>query len=158
MEPKYFHARVGGNFRLDAIQAAVLRVKLPHLAGWTEGRRANAARYRQLFAEAGLAGTVRLPVERPDRFHIYNQFVIRVPDRDGLKAHLDAAGVGTEIYYPVPFHRQACFAGLGYEQGDFPHAEQAADEVLALPIYPELTPDQQHYVVEQIAAFYRPRS
>jgi len=158
MEPKYFHKMVGGNFRLDAIQAAVLRVKLPHLAGWTEGRRANAARYRQLFQEAGLAETVRLPSERPDRHHIYNQFVIRVPDRDALKAHLDAAGVGTEIYYPVPFHLQECFASLGYKAGQFPVAEQAAAEVLALPIYPELTPEQQHYVVEQIASHYRRRN
>lgn len=158
MEPKYFHKLIGGNFRIDAIQAAVLRVKLPHLAGWTEGRRANAARYRQLFAEAGLAEIVRLPAERPDRYHIYNQFVIRVPDRDGLKRHLDAAGVGTEIYYPVPFHRQECFASLGYRPEDFPHAEQAAAEVLAIPIYAELTPAQQHYVVEQIAAYYRGRA
>lgn len=155
MEPKYFHSLIGGNFRLDAIQAAVLRVKLPHLAGWTEGRRANADRYRALFAAAGLTSLVRLPIERPDRFHIYNQFVIRVADRDALKAHLDAAGVGTEIYYPVPFHQQACFAGLGYQPGAFPHAEQAAREVLALPIYPELTADQQQFVVDQIAAHYR---
>jgi dTDP-4-amino-4,6-dideoxygalactose transaminase len=158
MAPKYFHKVVGGNFRIDALQAAVLRVKLPHLAGWTEGRRANAARYRQLFQQAGLSGTVRLPSERPDRHHIYNQFVIRVPDRDALKAHLDAAGVGTEIYYPVPFHRQECFASLGYKEGDFPIAEQAAAEVLALPIYPELTFEQQQYVVEQIQAHYRPPS
>ena len=157
MEPKYFHKMVGGNFRIDAIQAAVLRVKLPHLAAWTEGRRANAARYRALFADADLGGTVALPTERPDRYHIYNQFVIRVPDRDRLKRHLDSAGVGTEIYYPVPFHRQECFADLGYKAGDFPHAEQAAAEVLALPIYPELAAAQQAYVVEQIAAFYRPR-
>jgi dTDP-4-amino-4,6-dideoxygalactose transaminase len=158
MEPKYFHKTIGGNFRLDAIQAAVLRVKLPHLAGWTEGRRANAARYRELFHDAGLDGTVRLPVDRPDRYHIYNQFVIRVADRDGLKAHLDAVGVGTEIYYPVPFHLQECFASLGYKAGDFPHAEQAAAEVLALPIYPELTSEQQEYVVDRIAAYYRPRA
>ncbi len=158
MEPKYFHKLVGGNFRLDAIQAAVLRVKLPHLAGWTEARRANAARYRQMFHDAGLTGTVHLPSERPDRYHIYNQFVVRVPDRDGLKEHLDAAGVGTEIYYPVPFHRQECFAGLGYRAGDFPQAEKAAAEVLALPIYPELTAEQQQYVVDQIAAYYRPRT
>lgn len=158
MEPKYHHALIGGNFRLDAIQAAVLRVKLPHLAGWTEGRRANAARYRQLFADAGLADVVGLPVERPDRYHIYNQFVIRVADRDGLRAHLEAAGVGTEIYYPVPFHRQACFAHLGYRPDQFPHAERAAAEVLALPIYPELTAGQQQFVVEQIAMYYRRRS
>jgi dTDP-4-amino-4,6-dideoxygalactose transaminase len=139
MEPKYFHKIIGGNFRI-------------------EGRRANAARYRQLFADAKMAGTVTLPTERADRFHIYNQFVIRVPDREGLKRHLDAAGVGTEIYYPVPFHRQECFASLGYAAGDFPHAERAAAEVLALPIYPELTPDQQAYVVEQIAAYYRGRT
>jgi dTDP-4-amino-4,6-dideoxygalactose transaminase len=157
MEPKYFHKLVGGNFRIDAIQAAVLRVKLPHLAGWTEGRRANAARYRQLFAQAGVSDTVTLPAERADRYHIYNQFVVRVADRDGLKRHLDAAGVGTEIYYPVPFHRQECFASLGYKAGDFPHAEKAAAEVLALPIYPELSADQQAYVVEQIAGYYRGR-
>jgi dTDP-4-amino-4,6-dideoxygalactose transaminase len=158
MEPKYSHQLVGGNFRIDAIQAAVLRVKLPHLEAWTNGRRANAARYRALFADAGFSGTVTPPTERPDRHHIYNQFVIRVPDRDGLKRHLDAAGVGTEIYYPVPFHRQACFADLGYRAGDFPHAERAAAEVLALPIYPELTAEQQTYVVEQIDAYYRGRS
>ena len=158
MEPKYFHRMVGGNFRIDAIQAAVLGVKLPHLGTWTEGRRANAARYRQLFTEAGLTAIVTLPSERPDRYHIYNQFVIRVPDRDGLKKHLDGAGVGTEIYYPVPFHLQECFASLGYRKGDFPHAEKAAAEVLAIPIYPELTAAQQQYVTEQIAAYYRPRS
>jgi dTDP-4-amino-4,6-dideoxygalactose transaminase len=157
MEPKYFHRMIGGNFRIDAIQAAVLRVKLPHLAGWTNARRANAARYRALFADAGLASAIGLPSERADRFHIYNQFVVRVPDRDGLRRHLDAAGIGTEIYYPVPFHRQECFAHLGYRAQDFPHAEKAAAEVLALPIYPELTAEQQTYVVEQIAAYYQPR-
>jgi dTDP-4-amino-4,6-dideoxygalactose transaminase len=158
MEPKYFHKLVGGNFRIDAMQAAVLRVKLPHLAGWTERRRANAARYRQLFSAAGLDGVVTLPSERADRYHIYNQFVIRVSNRDALKAHLDGAGVGCEIYYPVPFHRQECFASLGHEAGAFPHAERAAAEVLAIPIYPELTAEQQHYVVEQIAAFYSGRT
>jgi dTDP-4-amino-4,6-dideoxygalactose transaminase len=158
MEPKYFHTMIGGNFRLDALQAAVLRVKLPHLETWTAGRRANAARYRALFADAGLAATITLPTERPDRHHIYNQFVIRVPDRDGLKRHLDAAGVGTEVYYPIPFHRQACFADLGHKAGDFPHAEKAAAEVLALPIYPELTAAQQHYVVDHIRGYYHPRS
>lgn len=154
MEPKYYHSIVGGNFRLDALQAAVLRVKLPYLASWTEARQANAARYRQMFADAGLTAAVALPAERPDRRHIYNQFVIRVPDRDGLKRHLEANGVGTEIYYPVPFHLQECFAHLGYKPGAFPHAEKAAAEVLALPIYPELTAEQQQYVVDQIAGYY----
>ena len=154
MEPKYFHRMVGGNFRLDAIQAAVLRVKLPHLPAWTERRRANAARYRALFAAAGLDGRVELPFER-DAYHIYNQFVIRVPDRDGLRRHLEAAGIGTEIYYPVPFHLQECFAYLGYKAGDFPAAEAAAGSVLALPIYPELSEAQQAAVVESIRSFYQ---
>ncbi len=154
MEPKYHHALVGGNFRIDALQAAILRVKLPHLAGWTEARRANADRYRALFAEAGLGERVRLPAERPDHRHVYNQFVIRAADRDGLKRHLDARGIGTEIYYPVPFHQQACFASMGSARGAFPHAERAAAEVLALPIYPELTAEQQQLVVTEIAAYY----
>lgn len=148
--PKYHHALVGGNFRLDAIQGAVLRVKLPHLPSWTEGRRANAARYRVLFAEAGLADRVGLPYERPDAYHIYNQFVIRVPDRDRVRAFLTAQGVGTEIYYPVPFHRQACFAPLGHDSTAFPHADRAAAEVLALPIFAELTAAQQARVVDAI--------
>ncbi|MGH9312282.1 MAG: DegT/DnrJ/EryC1/StrS family aminotransferase, partial [Vicinamibacterales bacterium] len=153
-EPKYFHKVVGGNFRLDAIQAAVLRVKLPHLTRWTEGRRRNAGRYRALFGEAGLDGIVGLPVEPPGRHHIYNQFVIRAPRRDALRAHLDAAGVGTEIYYPVPFHLQECFATLGGRRGEFPHAERAANETLALPIYGELTDAQQRCVVDAVKAFY----
>jgi len=153
-EPKYYHHLIGGNFRLDALQAAVLRVKLPHLAGWTEARRANAARYRTLFAEAEVSA-ITLPVDRGgDGYHIYNQFVIRAPRRDELRAHLTAAGIGTEVYYPVPFHLQQCFAHLNYKAGDFPHAEQAAAEVLALPIYPELTAEQQAYVVDRIRAFY----
>lgn len=154
MEPKYYHAFIGGNFRLDALQAAILRVKLPHLPAWSEGRRRNAARYRTLFAQAGLSATVQLPVERPDGYHIYNQFVVRVRERDALRAHLTAAGIGTEIYYPVPFHRQECFAYLGHREGDFPHAERAAAEVLALPIYPELSADQQAEVVGAIRGFY----
>jgi dTDP-4-amino-4,6-dideoxygalactose transaminase len=153
MEPKYYHHLVGANFRIDAIQAAVLRVKLPHLQTWSDARRANAARYRALFAEAGL-DEITLPVEAPDRTHIYNQFVIRAPGRDRLKKHLDAAGIGTEIYYPVPFHLQQCFAGLGYKPGAFPVAEAAATSSLALPIYPELTPDQQSRVVGAIRNFY----
>jgi dTDP-4-amino-4,6-dideoxygalactose transaminase len=154
MEPKYYHHLVGANFRIDAMQAAVLRVKLPHLQSWSDARRANAARYRALFADAGLA-EVTLPVEAPARTHIYNQFVIRVPERDRLKNHLDAAGIGTEIYYPVPFHLQQCFAGLGYQPGAFPVAEAAATSSLALPIYPELTAAQQSCVVGAIRNFFR---
>jgi dTDP-4-amino-4,6-dideoxygalactose transaminase len=156
-EPKYFHSRIGGNFRMDALQAAVLRVKAPHLPSWTEGRRANAGRYRALFAEAGLQGVVELPVEPPGYTHIYNQFVIRVPRRDALRDHLAASRVGTEIYYPVPFHRQACFAALPSASGHFPVADRAAADALALPIYAELSLDQQRHVVSGIAAFYRSR-
>lgn len=153
-EPKYFHLRVGGNFRLDALQAAVLRVKLPFLARWTDMRRLNAERYDRLFAEAGLSrasgGPIDLPVHPADRTHIFNQYVIRVPDRDRVRERLSAKGIGTEIYYPVPFHLQECFASLGYRRGDFPAAERAAAEVLALPIYGELTADQQWEVVSAL--------
>ncbi len=151
---KYFHQYIGGNFRLDALQAAVLRVKAPHLAGWTGFRRRNAARYDEMFRAAKLDDVLTLPYEPPNRYHIYNQYVIRAPRRDALRAHLDAAGIGTEIYYPVPFHLQECFAGLGYRRGDFPEAESAAAEVLALPIYGELTSEQQAAVVERAAEFY----
>ena len=154
MEPKYYHPIVGANFRIDAVQAAVLRVKLPHLAGWTAGRQRNAARYRALFADAAV-GEISLPVEAPNRTHIYNQFVIRAPRRDALKAHLDAAGIGTEIYYPVPFHLQECFKDLGYRPGAFPVAEAQANDSLALPIYPELSEAQQAAVVDAIRTFYR---
>lgn len=150
-EPKYYHKRIGGNFRLDAIQAAVLRVKLPHLQRWTEARRANARRYDALFANAGIASKVVLPTETPGYRHIFNQYIVRVPDRDRLRAHLSASGIGTEIYYPVPFHLQECFASLGHTRGDFPHAEAAADSTLALPIYGELTEEQQQAVVSAIA-------
>ena len=155
MQPRYYHAVVGGNFRLDAMQAAVLRVKLPHLDGWHEGRRRNAARYRELFAAARLLDVVQLPYERPDGYHIYNQFVVEVPERDALRRHLTEQKIGTEVYYPVPFHEQECFASLGYRHGDFPVAEAAAARVLALPIYPELPEAHQARVVEAIGAFYR---
>jgi dTDP-4-amino-4,6-dideoxygalactose transaminase len=153
MQPRYYHHVVGANFRMDALQAAVLRVKAPHLEGWTEGRRRNAGRYRALFREAGLEGAVTLPVEPADRRHIYNQFVIRTAERDALKRHLDGLGIGNEIYYPVPFHLQPCFAELGYRRGAFPHAEQAAAETLAIPIYGELTGAQQGTVVSTIEQF-----
>jgi dTDP-4-amino-4,6-dideoxygalactose transaminase len=155
MEPKYYHHLVGANFRMDALQAAILRIKAPHLARWTEGRRANAARYRKLFHEAGLHLEIGLPEEPPDRRHIYNQFVIRTPQRDALKRHLDAAGIGNEIYYPVPFHLQPCFAYLGHKRGEFPQAERAADETLAIPVYGELNAGQQQHVVDTIGEFVR---
>lgn len=154
MHPKYYHHLVGGNFRIDALQAAVLRVKAPHLAGWTEARRRNADRYRALFAEAALP-QVELPVARPDCFHIYNQFVVRVPERDALRAHLTAAGIGNEVYYPVPFHAQACFQEFVDPAMRFPVADEAAASSVALPIYGELTEAQQRHVVESIAQFYK---
>jgi dTDP-4-amino-4,6-dideoxygalactose transaminase len=155
MEPRYYHHLVGGNFRLDALQAAVLRVKLPHLAEWTAARQRNARRYRALFEASGLTGLVQMPVEAPGRSHIYNQFVIQAPDRDALRAHLERCGIGTEIYYPVPFHLQGCFAGLGYAPGAFPAAEAAASRALALPIYGELTEAQQAEVVGAVRSFYK---
>jgi dTDP-4-amino-4,6-dideoxygalactose transaminase len=152
-KPKYHHQVVGGNFRLDALQAAIVAVKLDYLDDWTAARQHNAARYRDLFASAGLTERVHLPIEKENR-HIYNQFVIRVDaDRDDLRAYLGEHGIGSEVYYPVPMHLQACFAGLGYRAGDFKVSERAADQTLALPIYPELTESQQIYVVEQIDAF-----
>jgi len=153
MEPKYYHQLVGGNFRMDALQAAVLRVKAPHLAAWTEARRLNAKRYATLFREAGLLDRLVLPVEPPGLHHIYNQFVIRVPHRDDLKAFLDDRGIGNEIYYPVPFHLQQCFADLGYARGAFPHAERAASQTIAIPIYSEISIEQQQAVVSAIAEF-----
>jgi dTDP-4-amino-4,6-dideoxygalactose transaminase len=156
MKPKYYHHLVGANFRMDALQAAVLRVKAPHLAEWTAGRQANAARYHRLFQAAGLDDLVTLPTEPVGRSHIFNQFVIRTADRDGLKRHLDQQGIGTEIYYPVPFHMQPCFADLGYRQGAFPHAERAAKESLAIPVYGELTGAQQEMVVSAIAQYVQP--
>jgi dTDP-4-amino-4,6-dideoxygalactose transaminase len=150
-ERHYHHRLIGGNFRLDALQAAVLRVKAPHLTAWTEARRRNAARYRELFEREGILDRVIVPPEPPDRRHIYNQFVIRVPERDRVKAELEARGVGTAIYYPVPFHLQECFASLGYGPGAFPEAEAAARTSLALPIYGELTGDQLQHVATSLA-------
>lgn len=151
--PKYVHHLVGGNFRLDALQAAIVSIKLPHLDRWTEARRHNARRYRRLFAEASLEDRIRLPVDRQDR-HIYNQFVIAVDSgRDELRQVLAEAGVGSEVYYPIPLHLQECFSYLGYKPGQFPVAEKAALHTLALPVYPELSESQQHYVVETIARY-----
>jgi dTDP-4-amino-4,6-dideoxygalactose transaminase len=156
MEPKYHHHEVGFNSRIDALQAAVLRVKLRHLAAWTEARRAVAARYRALIIEHALEDRIVAPAEAPSHFHVYNQFVIRVAAtvRDGLRAALSARRIGTEIYYPIPLHLQTCFAALGHAPGDFPNAEAAARETLALPIYAELSEDSQRYVVAAIARFY----
>jgi dTDP-4-amino-4,6-dideoxygalactose transaminase len=150
-KPKYHHKMIGGNFRLDALQAAVLRVKLKYLPLWTESRRRNAARYRELFDHAGLSQVI-LPQDVPG--HIYNQFVIRCAERNALQVFLRRNGIETEIYYPLPLHMQECFASLGYRQGQLPHAETAAAQVLALPIYPELGETQQDYVVDRICEFF----
>ena len=151
-KPKYFHSVIGGNFRLDALQAAVLIVKLKYLNEWTENRRKNANLYRELFQDRGLH-TVSLPKDR-EKKHIYNQFVIKVRDRrDELKKHLNENGIGCEIYYPVPLHLQTCFKSLGYRSEDFPVCVEAAEKTLALPIYPELTDDQMKYVVDMIDKF-----
>lgn len=167
--PKYYHRVIGGNFRLDAIQAAVLNVKLLHLDDWTARRQANAALYRRLLAEAGLvadpssldAATLDmrgrkgfvLPFERPGGRHIYNQFVLRVDRRDELRAFLSARGIGNEVYYPVPFHQQDCFADLGHSKGDFPVSEIAAEQSVAVPIYPELSEERMREVVAALTEF-----
>lgn len=156
MEPRYHHHEVGFNSRIDALQAAVLRVKLRHLSAWTEGRRQAAARYQQLFTEFGLDGLIALPTEQPGYHHVYNQFVIRVPmaSRDPLRTHLTSCKVGSEIYYPIPLHLQVCFQSLGHVAGDFPLSEQAALETVALPMYPELTEEAQRHVVGSIAQYF----
>jgi dTDP-4-amino-4,6-dideoxygalactose transaminase len=155
MEPKYYHRWVGIMGRLDALQAAVLRVKLPYLDSWTAGRQANARCYASLFEARGLTDWVKAPREPSGMRHVFNQYVIRVPasHRDPLRKHLQARGVGTEIYYPVPLHLQECFAELGHRAGDFPHAERAAAETIALPVFPEMTPSQQLHVVNSIADY-----
>jgi dTDP-4-amino-4,6-dideoxygalactose transaminase len=151
---KYYHMKIGGNFRLDALQAGILSIKLKRLDEWTRGRQENAALYRTLFSQAGLSEIIRLPVAKEER-HIYNQFVIRVPDRrDELLQYLHASEIGCEVYYPVPLHLQTCFGYLQYQTGDFPVSEDAAMHTLALPIYSEITHDQQAYVVEKIKSFY----
>jgi dTDP-4-amino-4,6-dideoxygalactose transaminase len=150
--PKYHHLEVGGNFRLDALQAAVLRAKFGHLAAWTAARRAHAARYCELFAAAKLPPELRLPAQDPA--HVFHQFVIRVPRRDALRDYLAASGIGTEVYYPEPLHLQPAFAELGYRTGSLPNAERACREVLALPIRPGLAAGDQAFVVERIAAFF----
>ena len=150
--PKYYHDLIGGNFRLDAIQAAVLLAKLPHLDEWHVERQANAAYYDERLA--GL-NSVRTPLISEDRsFHIYNQYVISVERRDALKAFLKEQEIATEIYYPVPFHLQNCFRDLGYGAGDFRVAERAAESTLAIPVYPEITRAMQDHVVDSIQAFY----
>lgn len=153
--PKYYHALIGGNFRLDEIQAAVLAIKLQRLDEWTAGRQRNAEFYRTACERAGLnGGPITAPALAGGGRHIWNQFVIRARERDALRRFLSEAGIGTEIYYPVPLHLQQCFAYLAHSAGDFPESERAAEESLALPIYPELTSEQLEYVVERIAAFY----
>ena len=148
----YYHDRVGGNFRMDAVQAAVLSAKLPRLDGWIERRRAIAARYGELLGGAAKARRLKLPVEAPGRRHVYHQYVVRVPDRDGVRTRLAARGIGTSVFYPVPLHLQKCFAALGGREGDFPSAERAAKEVLALPIFAELTDAEVERVAEELLA------
>jgi dTDP-4-amino-4,6-dideoxygalactose transaminase len=154
MRPKYYHKVVGVNSRLDALQAAVLGVKLKYLERWSDARRRNAEDYDKLFAEAGVE-EVTTPAVRPNRRHIFNQYTIRCSRRDELMDFLKHRGVGSEIYYPAPLHLQECFAHLGYKPGDLPATERASRECLSLPIYPELTEEMRQYVVEKIAEFYR---
>ncbi len=158
MEPRYYHSFVGGNFRIDAIQAAVLNVKLPHLASWHEGRRRNAAIYDRLFAEADLPVVTPINAYAASGFpdvHIYNQYTIVVDGRDALRAHLQSAGIGTEVYYPVPFHRQECFRDIPSSRNAFPVSDHLAARVLSLPIFPELQPEQLEEVVATIAEYLR---
>ena len=156
MAPRYYHKAVGINSRLDSLQAAVLRVKLPYLDDWTSLRQTNADRYTELFTSCGLDRVLALPTAGPDVRHVWNQYIVRVPGgrRDALREHLKQAKIGTEIYYPVPLHLQECFASLGYEKGSLPESERAAAESLALPIFPELTAAEQTQVVLTIANFF----
>lgn len=156
-EPKYYHKIIGGNFRLDAIQAAVLLVKLKYLDNWHEARRKNAGQYDDMFAHAKIPN-LKTPTAiykgAAKHYHIYNQYVIKAPQRNDLRAFLHKNDIATEVYYPVPFHLQECFSYLGYRKGDFPFSEGAADETLALPVYPEITSEMQKYVVDKIKEFY----
>jgi dTDP-4-amino-4,6-dideoxygalactose transaminase len=152
---RYLHEAVGINSRLDALQAAVLQIKMKYLDQWTQKRRQNAERYQRLFARTKYADHVTLPPTVSGNFHVYNQFTVRVPKRDELRTFLKEKGVGTEVYYPLPMHLQNCYRDLGHRKGAFPLSEQAADEVRSIPIYAELTEAQQSYVVEMIAEFYR---
>jgi dTDP-4-amino-4,6-dideoxygalactose transaminase len=155
MEPKYYHKMVGGNFRIDALQSAILLAKLPHLEGWVDDRRNNAQNYKKLFKKAGLTNQLTLPKEIFPR-HVYNQYIVHVADgkRDALREYLNGQNVACEIYYPVPLHLQECFKDLGHKQGNFPEAEKAAAETLALPVANEVTAEQQEYAVKKIKAFY----
>lgn len=152
---RYLHDVIGINSRLDTLQAVILQIKLKYLDQWAEGRRRNAAIYDRLFAETGLTDRVTVPITQKGNFHVYNQYTIRVTKRDDLRSYLKEAGIGTEIYYPLPMHLQNCFKDLGYQKGSFPVSERAAEEVLSLPIYAELRQDQLAYVVETIAEFFR---
>jgi dTDP-4-amino-4,6-dideoxygalactose transaminase len=153
-KPKYFHAVIGGNFRIDELQAAILRVKFKYLDQWTLGRQRNAVFYDEALRGAGPGGKLQTPYTQPGCRHIFNQYVVRVAERDRLRDYLTQRGIGTEIYYPVPLHRQKCFEYLGYREGDFPESERAARETLALPIYPELDATQLQHVVLSIGEFY----
>ena len=156
-KPKYYHRLVGGNFRLDALQAAILRAKFKHLDEWTAARQRNAENYRRLFAAAGL-DDLRLPLDAGYGRHIYNQFVINLAERDALIAHLKERQIGCEVYYPLPLHLQDCFADLGYRRGDFPASEAAALHSLAIPVYPELSAARQEIVVDAIIEFFKNRA
>ena len=153
-KPKYYHALIGGNFRIDELQAAVLRVKLKYLDGWTAARQRNAAFYDDAFAAAELGAKLEPPRAAPGQRHVFNQYIVRAQHRDGLKSFLAERGIGTEIYYPVPLHLQSCFDHLGYENGDFPESERAARDTLALPVFPELEPSQLAHVVAAVVEFY----
>jgi dTDP-4-amino-4,6-dideoxygalactose transaminase len=151
---RYYHDEIGCNSRLDALQAGILEIKLRHLNQWTNGRQENAKRYEKLFHELELKEFVQIPTSLPENVHVYNQYVVRVKKRDELRAFLSQNDIGSEVYYPVPLHLQKCYEFLGHKKGDFPESEKAALETLALPVYPELSPDQIQFVAETIKKFY----